>query len=256
MAVSGPSASRFTGRGAVITGGASGLGRACAERMLCEGAKVVVFDRDVPPSDAFSAPEVADRVLAIRGDVTREADVAAMVEEATAFAGRIDVLIDNAGIASETPFLETSLDEWRRTIDVNLTGMFLVGQAVARCMAADGRGGAIVLTSSTNGLVGERDYAAYNASKGGVTLLAKSMALDLASAGVRVNAVCPGYITTPMSAAIDDPEFVQKYVDQFIPLGRTGTPEDVAAAFAFLASDDADFITGTTLVVDGGQLAF
>jgi NAD(P)-dependent dehydrogenase (short-subunit alcohol dehydrogenase family) len=254
MAVTRSSVGRFTGRGAVITGGASGLGRACAERLLAEGAKVVVFDRDAPPPDAFT--EVADQVLAIRGDVTREADVAAMVEEATAFLGRIDVLINNAGIATETPFLDTSLDEWRRTLEVNLTGMYLVGQAVARRMTADGRGGAIVLTSSTNGLVGERDYAAYNASKGGVTLLAKSMALDLAPAGIRVNAVCPGYITTPMSAAIDDPEFVDHYVQQFIPLGRTGTPEDIAAAFAFLASDEASFVTGTTLVVDGGQLAF
>jgi 3-oxoacyl-[acyl-carrier protein] reductase len=131
-----------------------------------------------------------------------------------------------------------------------------VAQHVARAMAADGAGGAIVFTSSTNGLVGEKHYAHYNASKGGVTLLMKSLALDLAEYGIRVNAVCPGYIETPMSRAIDPPEFVQDYIEHYIPIGRTGTPEDVAGAFAFLASDDAAFVTGVALVVDGGQLAF
>jgi 3-oxoacyl-[acyl-carrier protein] reductase len=249
---------RFTGQGVVVTGGASGLGLAAVHRFLLEGATVLVMDSDsraieenLPAFDVSSG-----RVEPHHGDVTSTEDVAAMVDHARRFLPRIDVLIDNAGIAHEEPFLDIPLDRWRRVLDVNLTGMFMVGQRVAAQMVADGRGGSIVLTSSTNGLVGERQYAHYNASKGGVTLLAKSMALDLAAEGIRVNAVCPGYIETPMSRAIDDPQFVQQYIDRYIPLGRTGTPDDVAAVFAFLASDDAAFITGTTLVVDGGQLAF
>jgi 3-oxoacyl-[acyl-carrier protein] reductase len=141
-----------------------------------------------------------------------------------------------------------------RHIEVNLTSMFLVCQAVGRHMAAAGSG-VMLLTSSTNGLVGEDKYAHYNASKGGVTLLMKSMAIELGPVGVRVNAVCPGYIVTPMAVAADTPEFMAAYVEK-LPLGHLGTPEHVAGAFAFLASEDAAFITGETLVIDGGQLAY
>jgi NAD(P)-dependent dehydrogenase (short-subunit alcohol dehydrogenase family) len=249
---------RFEGKGVVVTGGASGIGLATTHRFLREGADVLIMDVDQRNLDKASADlqvgESGRRCHPYRGDVTSEDDIEGMVRAAKERFPRIDVLISNAGVAFEEPFLSISVENWHRTLSVNLTGMFLVTQRTGREMVKDG-GGVIVLTSSTNGLVGERHYAHYNASKGGVTLLAKSLALDLAEYGIRVNAVCPGYIQTPMSASIDSEEFVREYVGRLIPLGRPGTPEDVAGAFTFLASDDAAFITGATLVVDGGQLA-
>ena len=144
-------------------------------------------------------------------------------------------------------------------LTVNLRGMFLVAQAVARVLVDQGSGGVIVNMSSTNGLGGEADYAHYNASKGGVLLLTKTMAVELGRHGIRVNALCPGYIETPLNAAISadlgGEEFAGAYADGNIPLGRPGRPSEVAAAYAFLASDDASFITGAEIVIDGGQLA-
>lgn len=252
---------RFEQRGVLVTGGASGIGLATATRFLREGADVLIMDVDAKNLDnahaelVRAAAEGKGSVHLYRGDVTNENDVESVVDAANDRLAAIDVLICNAGIAYEEPFLEIPVEHWHRTISVNLTGMFLVTQRVAREMVGRGTG-VILLTSSTNGLVGEKHYAHYNASKGGVTLLMKSLALDLAENGIRVNAVCPGYIETPMSRAIDSTDFVQEYVRRFIPLGRVGTPADVAAAFAFLASEDASFITGTCLLVDGGQLAF
>jgi 3-oxoacyl-[acyl-carrier protein] reductase len=155
----------------------------------------------------------------------------------------IDVLINNAGIASETPFLNITEDEWKKIIDINLTGMFFVAQAVCQCMALRKKG-VVVNMSSKNGLDGEFGYAHYNASKGGVIMLTKTMALELAHLNIRVNAVCPGYLQTPMSMEIDSPEFVQSFVDRFIPLNRPGKVEDVAPLFLFLASEESSFITG------------
>lgn len=248
---------RFAGKGVVVTGGARGLGAAAARRFLREGARVLIVDRD--PAALAAAIEAMSPLGAIYGchaDVSQVAEVQRLTAEAVAALGSIDVLINNAGIAYEEPFLDIPEERWDDTIRVNLKGCFLVGQHVARVMVAQGRPAAIVNTSSTNGLVGEDKYAHYNASKGGVTLLTKSMAIELAPYGIRVNAVCPGYIETEMSAAIDEAAFVADYVRRFIPLGRTGTPEDVAGVFAFLASDDAAFMTGASVVVDGGQLAF
>lgn len=250
-------ADRFAGKGVVVTGGARGLGAAAARRFLLEGAHVLVVDRD---SAALARATEEMRVLgAVHGcdaDVSRADDVERLVTAATTFLGRIDVLINNAGIAFEEPFLDIPEERWDDIIAVNLKGCFLVGQHVARAMVAQGGPAAIVNTSSTNGLVGEDKYAHYNASKGGVTLLTKSMAIELAPYGIRVNAVCPGYILTELSAAIDDAAFMAEYVHRFIPLGRAGTPEDVAGVFTFLASDDAAFMTGACVVIDGGQLAF
>jgi 3-oxoacyl-[acyl-carrier protein] reductase len=166
----------------------------------------------------------------------------------------IDILVSNAGISVPKAFLELGLASWTEHIEVNLTSMFVICQAVARGMA-EARRGVILLTSSTNGLVGEELYAHYNASKGGVTLLTKSMAIELGPLGIRVNAVCPGYIVTPMALSTDTPEFMAAYAEK-LPLKHLGTADDVAGAFAFLASDDAAFITGETLVIDGGQLTY
>ena len=171
----------------------------------------------------------------------------------------IDVLINNAGTARREAFLAITAGDWDRIIAVNLRGMFLVAQTVSRHMVARGGGGVIINMSSTNGLAGEGDYAHYNASKGGVLLLTKTMAVELGRHGIRVNALCPGYIHTPLneaiSASMGGGAFEADYAQERIPLGRAGQPEEVAAAYAFLASGDASFIHGTALVIDGGQLA-
>ena len=172
--------------------------------------------------------------------------------------GGLDVLANNAGTAWREPFLTITAEHWDRMLAVNLRGMFLVGQGAARVMVAQGTGGSIINMSSTNGLGAERDYTHYNASKGGVLLLTKTMAVELAEHGVRVNALCPGYVRTELNekiAAEIAPDFIDAYGRDNVPLRRVGLPDEVAAAYAFLASDDASFITGAQLVVDGGQTA-
>jgi NAD(P)-dependent dehydrogenase (short-subunit alcohol dehydrogenase family) len=166
--------------------------------------------------------------------------------------GGVDVLVANAGISIRRPFLEIREEDWRRVLDVNLTGTFHCAQQAARRMTAEG-GGVILMTASTNGLTGHPLYADYNASKAGVLLLARTMALELAPA-VRVNAVCPGYVLTPMQRAEYTPEMLAA-VDAGVPLGRHAAPEEIAALYAFLASDESRYITGATIAIDGGETA-
>ncbi len=188
-------------------------------------------------------------------DVTEEIEVDRLVLAASGALDGIDVLLNNAGIAFMRPFLELEIERWDRMLDVNLRGQFLVAQRVARAMVARGRGGAIVNMASTNAIGGEVGYAHYDASKGGVAMLTRTMAIELAPHGIRVNALCPGKIATPLQDGAEDPSYVERFLDERVPLARSGTPDEVAAAYAFLASDDASYITGTLLVVDGGQLA-
>ena len=244
----------------LISGGSSGIGQATAQRFLEEGARVFLCGVDPDQVDAAVA-ELGQfgAVSGIPADVAREEDVGRLVDSACQALGGIDVLINNAGIAWREPFLDITPAHWDRVIEVNLRGMFLVAQAAARVLVDQGRGGAIVNMSSTNGLGGEADYAHYNASKGGVLLLTKTMAVELGPHRIRVNAVCPGYIETPLNAAISaglgGKDFAGEYASDHIPLGRAGRSSEVAAVYAFLASDDASFMTGAEIVIDGGQLA-
>ncbi|MDF2723837.1 MAG: beta-ketoacyl-ACP reductase [Paenibacillus sp.] len=248
---------RFAGKVILITGAGRGIGKAIAQRFAREGASLALvsnIDADLTAVreelEAQGTP-----VQTLVADVSDPEQVEGAVGAVMEKFGRIDVLVNNAGIAWEEPVLEIKPEHWKKIIDVNLNGMFWVAQSAARRMKEQG-GGVILNMASTNGLVGEANYAHYNASKGGGVLLTKTMAIELGASGIRVNAVCPGYIQTPMSEAIDSPEFIENYIRTKIPLGRVGKPEDVAGVFAFLASDDAAFITGEALVVDGGQLAF
>jgi len=241
-------------RGVLISGGTSGIGLATARRFLEEGARVFLSGATEEEAEKALA-DLDGSVDGAGADVADEQAVAELVDHATRFLGRIDVLINNAGIARKSPFLETGVADWDRTIAVNLRGMFLVAQAVARSMVADGRGGAIVNMASTNALGGEEDFADYNASKGGVLQLTRTMAVELGPKGVRVNCVCPGFIDTPLNRAIASEEEFETYERERIPLQRRGRPEEVASAYLFLASDEASFVHGAALVVDGGQTA-
>ena len=247
------------GKRVLISGGSSGIGLATAQRFLDEGSRVFLAGLDKREVDSALAGLGPGEVSGLACDVSRERDVARMVAAAHQALGGIDVLINNAGTARRDPFLAIAAGDWDRIVAVNLRGMFLVAQAVSRHMVERGGGGVIINMSSTNGLAGEEDYAHYNASKGGVLLLTKTMAVELGRHGIRVNALCPGYIRTPLneavSASIGGAGFETAYARDRIPLGRAGQPEEVAAAYAFLASDDASFIHGAALVIDGGQVA-
>lgn len=249
---------RFVDKVVIVTGGGNGMGRATALRFAREGAAVVVADIE-SDSAARVAQEIraeGGRALDVFVDVSVRESVAAMVARTVAEYGRVDILCAIAGIAGAIPFLEISDEKWDRMLAVNLKGVFLCGQEVARQMIKQGTGGKIVNMSSTNGLVGEAEFAHYNAAKFGVVGLTMTMAIELAPYNITVNAVCPGLIRTRLTDDfLANPEFAAEYRKK-IPLGRFGMPDEVAGAFLFLASDDASFITGTTLVVDGGQLTF
>lgn len=247
---------RFEHRGVLVVGGSSGIGKAAAARCAAEGARVVINGRDPRRlAAALRELESSGVVSGVAADVSREDEVERLAAEALAQLGRIDVLINSAGIdGAGASVLDLAADDWRRVLDVNLTGPFLIARAVARYMAAAG-GGAIVNVASLNGLAAEPRFADYNSSKGGLVMLTRSLALDLVEHNIRVNAVCPGYILTPMTEIYaNDPE-IGSAIRTAIPMGRFGDPAEVAAAIAFLASDEASYITGELLVVDGGRRA-
>jgi len=239
----------------MITGAARGIGYAIAKQFGSEGAVLSLLDnhRENLIATASEFRTLGFQVYDYQVDISVRGNVEEVINKAES-RKPVDVLINNAGIAEEVPFLQMEEKQWKKVMDVNLTGMFLISQLVCREMVKRRRG-VVVNMSSKNGLDGEFGYAHYNASKGGVIMLTKTMALELAPFGIRVNAVCPGYIQTPMSEAIDSPEFTEAFVKRYIPMNRPGKPEEIAPVFLFLASEESSFITGQVIVADGGQLA-
>lgn len=251
-------AGRVTGKVALITGAASGLGAESARRLAREGASLVLTDMAAEAGAAVAA-EIGPDALFIAHDVTDEAGWAEVVRAARDRFGRIDVLVNSAGVASEGgPLLEISFESWRRILSINLDGTFLGMRAVAPSMVETG-GGSIINLSSILGKVGLPGAPAYCASKGGVLMLTKSTALELAPLGVRVNSVHPGFIETPMVAnALHASENGNEMRDMLISrhaLGRLGVPREIADGIVFLASDESSFMTGAELVIDGGYTA-
>lgn len=238
---------RFQDRVVLISGAAQGIGAATAHRFAQEGAHLLLMDLQAEPLEALAAALPSARALP--GSVSERADWDAAVALAVQTWGRLDVLINNAGVTRDARFEHMSLDQFDRVIDVNLRGVFHGAQAVLPTMLAAGRG-AIVNTSSVVGLYGNFGQTNYAAAKAGVIGMTKTWAREFGSRGIRVNAVAPGFVATPMTAAVP-----QKVIDKMtaaVPLQRLGRPEDIAAAYAFLASDDASYITGTVLEVSGG----
>lgn len=246
------------GKGVFVSGGTQGIGLATARRFLEEGCKVFITGIDQEHLDRSLAECDHSRIAGSVCDVSVESEILEAVAAAEKFTGALSIVANNAGISWREPFLDIDTASWDRIQQVNLRGMFLVARTTARLLRSMERGGSIINMASTNALGAEEDYTSYNVSKGGVVQLTRSMAVELGRFGIRSNALCPGYIDTPLNSAISSdlrPDFVSRYAAERIPMRRVGTPGEVAAAYAFLASDDASFINGAILTVDGGQVA-
>ncbi|USK36481.1 SDR family oxidoreductase (plasmid) [Bacillus sp. F19] len=235
----------------VITGGASGIGLATAIRFAHEGSIVTILDRNEEQlyNSLREFPSIAHGVIV---DVSNPFEVKQAFEEIDSLTNGVDILIANAGISVRANFIDITPEQWRKVLGINLDGIFYTAQEAAKRMLAQGEG-VILMTASTNGLVGHPYYADYNASKAGVNLLARTMAIELAPT-IRVNTICPGYVLTPMQMAEYTPEML-KQTDEKIPLKRHAQPEEVANLYAFLASQEAAYITGQHIPIDGGELA-
>lgn len=238
---------RFADKVAVVTGGASGIGAATVARLAAEGAKVLVADLNEPV-------ELPAGVVFRRTDATAPDEVAALIEAVRQHWGRLDVLVNNAGAGWLGDSETTALEDWDRLFAINVRAVFIACKAAIPLMRESG-GGAVVNTASISGLAGDYAMTAYNASKGAIVNYTRSLALDCAAHGIRVNALCPGLVDTPMSTGgLADPVDRAHWFER-IPLGRAGRPEEMAAVIAFLASDDASYVTGAMMVADGGVTA-
>lgn len=245
---------RLTGKTALITGAGSGIGRAIGQRFLAEGARVIFADRRLDAArEATSADE---RGRALELDISSESSMIAGFEAMITDGWCPDVVVAGAGVqlfGRDAPIAEASLETWQQTIDINLTGTFLTVRQAVRTMLAHG-GGSIILTGSPTGLNGEgRDFTAYSSSKAGIHGLGRAVAAAYAGTGIRVNTVVPGYTETPLVTAISDDPQARAAIVSRIPLGRPGTPDDVAGIMVYLASDESSFATGSLFRVDGGM---
>ena len=244
--------SRFAGKGVVVTGAAQGIGLSIVRAFLAEDAGVVAFDKNGPKLEEEAA-RLGGRCVAFVGDISVRDDCRRAVELCVECFGAIDVMCAHTGIAEPMPLLEMTNEHWRRHLAVNVDGTMFCTVESARAMVAAGRPGAIVCTSSINAWFVEETHAIYNVTKAAVWTFIRSAAIDFARHGIRVNGVAPGVVDTPMAGLVlHNPELAPEYL-KTIPLGRFGQPEDVANVVLFLASDAASYVTGQTVVVDGGQ---
>jgi NAD(P)-dependent dehydrogenase (short-subunit alcohol dehydrogenase family) len=240
---------------ALVTGGSKGIGYACAERLLADGYAVAICARNAAEVEAAAAKLGAPgQVLGLRADVGSVGDCEGLVPAVTARFGRIDALVNNAGVYSPVPFLDFTADSWDALMDINVRGPVLLGGAAARAMRDQGSGGRIVNIASTNGQMSEAEFAHYNASKAALISLTKSMSVELAPHGILVNAVAPGWVLTPLSEPFVG-TLSSDALGRISPLRRVGTAAEVAGAVSFLCGPDAGYITGTTVNVDGGLIA-
>ncbi len=246
---------RFSGKTVIVTGGARGIGLACVEAFAAEGASVLLADIDREAGEAAAVRLGAEgrTVRAVCADVSRAADARALVQTALDWTGRLDVLVNNAGILKAGDILELAEEDLDAVLAVNLKGAFLVGQAAARVMVGRG-GGAIVNMGSVNGLLAIPSQLAYVVSKGGLHQLTRAMALALADKGVRVNAIGPGSIATDLLRQVMADEAARRRILSRTPMGRLGEPAEVARLALFLASEEASYITGQIVYIDGGRL--
>ncbi len=251
---------RVDGKVAIVTGSGSGLGRATAEALAAAGAKVVITELPDRMERAEAAAvqirtEYRTEAIALPLDVTDVPGIRRMVQQAVEHFGRLDIMVNNAGINIARPALDVTEEDWDRVLDVDLRGVFFCAQAAGRQMITQGQGGKIINIASQNGVIAMPRRAAYCAAKAGVINLTRVLAIEWAPYRINVNAVGPTFVRTPLTEpTLSDPEMYE-YIMQRIPLGRLATPDDVAAAVLFLASPAADMITGHTLLVDGGWTA-
>ncbi|MCP3397185.1 SDR family NAD(P)-dependent oxidoreductase [Bradyrhizobium sp. CCGB20] len=244
---------RLNNKVALVTGGARGIGFAISKALAREGARIVIADLNLDGAKAAAAAlENADRDhFGLKVDVADQRSVGELIDGLTSRCGGLDILINNAGIGGNTPFLDIKLEDWQRMISINLTGAFIVAQSVARQMVKQGRGGKIINIASLSGQRGGNGRGAYGAAKAGLELLTKVMAVELAQYRINVNNIAPGAIETEMAKTAHDPATRRAY-EYLIPMSRYGTPEEIADAAVFLSSDESRYVHGHTLNVDGG----
>ena len=248
---------RFENTGVLITGAGSGIGQAASLAFAEEGAAIAAADLrlEAAQATASAVEEIGRKAVALQVDVTQPDSVQALVERAVAGLGSLDVLINSAGVREIVPFLELPAEEWTKVIGTNLTGTFLCSQAVAQHLIAQNKSGKIINLSSVAGLMGVPNRAAYVASKHGVVGLTKEMGMELADKHIQVNAIAPGVVETAMTAGYFDKPDIVASLKKAHPAGRWAQPEEIARLMLFLASEDADFMTGATIPIDGGFVA-